>query len=287
MSLLNLGLSGCKLEKISPEIIRKYSKDNYYNSRLLKQINKQDFFIKNFYFSNIKSPLIIGINQDNDLNYFDMVYSHGLNYNQYFNTSDPIDILNFYDCLKEYIDFFININQFYSVKEFKDLIIQKLTSLTKDSEHKKIINILIRELNFLNLNDIPKSFCHGDFSMSNLLFENKYYILIDFLDSFVDTIFIDLAKLKQDLYYKWIMKINDDDSMQINIAFDFLWYKLEKDYSKFLNSDAFNLIDFINLLRIEPYIEDNKKIYLNQCLEKHQFYVNFNLTNGRSILPIS
>ena len=46
MSNLELGLSGCKIEKISDHVIRKTSKDINYNNRLLKQIDKQLEFSK-------------------------------------------------------------------------------------------------------------------------------------------------------------------------------------------------------------------------------------------------
>ena len=40
MSNLELGLSGCKIEKISDSVVRKTSKNQDYNDRLFKQINK-------------------------------------------------------------------------------------------------------------------------------------------------------------------------------------------------------------------------------------------------------
>lgn len=39
------GLSGCKLELLDNTTLRKYSSSFEYNSRLLKQVDKQFFFI--------------------------------------------------------------------------------------------------------------------------------------------------------------------------------------------------------------------------------------------------
>jgi len=67
-----LGLSGCKLEIVSDKIIRKYSSNKNYNTRLLIQIDKQNFFSENI-FTNIDTPKIIKKYED-DLVYFDMEY---------------------------------------------------------------------------------------------------------------------------------------------------------------------------------------------------------------------
>jgi hypothetical protein len=39
------GLSGCKLELLDNNTLRKYSSSPEYNSRLLKQVDKQFFFV--------------------------------------------------------------------------------------------------------------------------------------------------------------------------------------------------------------------------------------------------
>ena len=51
--------------------------------------------------------------------------------------------------------------------------------------------------NIPNLN-IYKNVCHGDLTLSNLIFKNNEIYCIDFLDSFIDSPIIDLVKLKQD-----------------------------------------------------------------------------------------
>ena len=80
--LNKLGLSGCNLEIITDNIIRKYSCGRNYNNRLNIQIDKQNFFSKNI-FSNFDTPKIIQKYEDN-LIYFDMEYIKGCNYYEYF-----------------------------------------------------------------------------------------------------------------------------------------------------------------------------------------------------------
>jgi hypothetical protein len=54
-------------------------------------------------------------------------------------------------------------------------------------------------------------------------------------------------------------------------------------FSKYTHSHAFELIDLINLLRIEPYVSKQNEKILRDCIESHQYYVNFNNSNGRII----
>ena len=54
---------------------------------------------------------------------------------------------------------------------------------------------------------VPYSFCHGDLTFANIIFHSNRLYFIDFLDSFIDSYLIDFAKLKQDLFYFWNLKI--------------------------------------------------------------------------------
>jgi thiamine kinase-like enzyme len=279
MSNLELGLSGCKIEKISDHVIRKTSKDINYNNRLLKQIDKQLEFSKTnkLFFT----PKIINVCKD-DLFYFDMEYSSGKNYSQFFDHCDIKEIKNFENVLLSYLRNNLEDGNLINKSEAEEIFINKLTQLRDNSKYKLLINNIIQNISSLNLNNIPKSFCHGDLSLSNILFD-KNFVLIDFLDSFVDTPLVDIAKLKQDLYYYWCLKTQDIQSTRIKIIFSYLWYNIDKNFSKYTHSHAFELIDLINLLRIEPYVSQQNEKILRDCIESHQYYVNFNNSNGRIV----
>ena len=63
MKKLDSGLSGCKIELVNNQLIRKYSSSTQYNSRLSKQIDKQVLF-SNFILKNIDTPKVFNIKRE-------------------------------------------------------------------------------------------------------------------------------------------------------------------------------------------------------------------------------
>ena len=41
--------------------------------------------------------------------------------------------------------------------------------------------------------ELPEGFCHGDLTLSNLLFNNDDIVIIDFLDTFLDSTIQDIV----------------------------------------------------------------------------------------------
>ena len=282
MSNLSLGLSGCKIELLSKNIIRKHSNGLKYNQRLQKQSIKQANF-NNLAFSNISSPKVLFYNSK-DLNYFDMEYCTGENVFQYFEYCSVLETQNIKNILFQYFDYLVENSFEYDNDFFKESIISKLSSLLPVSEYKDIINLIIKRYDDLNINNVKGSFCHGDLTFGNMLFAENQIYFIDFLDSFIDSYLIDFAKIKQDLFYHWIANLNDNKSLRILQIFSYYWYNISDRYHDIINSQAFDLIDFINLIRIEPYANEKNRLLLRNCIESHKYYVNFNRSNGRSII---
>ena len=279
-----LGLSGCKLEIVSDRIIRKYSSNKNYNNRLLIQIDKQNFFSKNI-FTNIDTPKIIK-KYKNDLVYFDMEYIMGCDYYSYFSSASPKQIKKIFLFFDEYFEFSIKNSHKYAPEFSKKQIKNKLISF-KQSRYYDLINFCIEYLDKIEI-DIPKSFCHGDLTVSNLLFHSKKVYLIDFLDSYIDTFLLDLIKLKQDLYYKWVLKINDVENLRISQCFNYLWDYIELEYNQYVNTDIFQVLDVINFIRIEPYLTNQKqKIILDNIIKNTKLYEKFANSHGRKIFQIS
>lgn len=138
--------------------------------------------------------------------------------------------------------------------------------------HQKVANIelknFIQALDYRFYNNfkttkIPIGFCHGDFTFSNMIFSNKI-ILIDFLDSFVETPLQDVAKLLQSLNLQWELLMDDSkrDITKIKIGYEYLRLEISSriltTYPEYLKMiDVFYMI---TLLRILPYVKE-KKIY--------------------------
>jgi serine/threonine protein kinase len=282
MSNLNIGLSGCKIELLSDNIIRKYSNGLSYNKRLHLQSIKQASF-NNLKLQNISAPKVLFYNFEN-LNYFDMEYCTGENVFQYLEYCSILEAQEIINTLFQYFDFLVQNSFNYDDDFVKKNIILKLSSLASQSEYNEIINLIIERYDELNISNVKGSFCHGDLTFGNMLFSKNEIFFIDFLDSFIDSYLIDFAKIKQDLFYHWIANLGGNKSLRILQIFSYFWYNISDRYYDIINSQAFDLIDFINLLRIEPYANEKNRLLLRNCIESHKYYVNFNCSNGRSII---
>jgi hypothetical protein len=132
-----------------------------------------------------------------------------------------------------------------------------------------------------------ESDCHGDFTLSNMIYFNSNIYLLDFLDSYINTPIIDIVKIKQDLYYHWSLnmldKYNDTEIYKIKQVSMFIWDKISKNYIDLIETKDFKIIESINFLRIEPYIKDEMKLLLDESIKKLDLYEEFNNTNGWKI----
>ena len=107
---------------------------------------------------------------------------------------------------------------------------------------------------------MPIGVCHGDLTLSNILFTDSGYHFIDFLDSFIETPIQDVVKLRQDTKYAWSLmmytgKYNDVHIKMIFEYIDNIIYKYIKkhDWYKY-----YSVLQYINILRIVPYVKEEK-----------------------------
>ena len=210
----------------------------------------------------------------------------GCDYYEYFSVTSSTGIQKIFNFLDEYFEFLIYNSHQYKEEVVKDKIKNKLLSF-KNEQYTSLIQFVLNYLNDINL-DVKKSFCHGDLTISNILFHPKKIYLIDFLDSYLDTFLLDLVKLKQDLYYHWILEINKSKNLRIVQCFNIVWNYIETKYAKYLNTDTFYILELINFLRIEPYLtNNNQRIILNNIIKKTFLYGEFARSHGREIHKIS
>jgi hypothetical protein len=274
---MNKGLSGSNIELIDDYTVRKKSN----NPRLFYQCMKQIGYSEDKTYLNIKTPDVRdwSWNKDHTEFHFDMDYIPASSFKEYFLSANKSDLDNFYDDLDQYLYFIINFDE-YPVQNYQVLIVQKLVALL-DSDYKEFIQYLINTLQTKTVM-LPYTPCHGDLTLSNILFKDGKHYFIDFLDSHIDTYYYDLSKLKQDLYYKWSLQVENIDSLKTEQCIDYLWKKLYHSYGDIFNSKEFQFIDALTLLRIEPYTKDNHtKIILKNCIEKLKLYEEFINTISR------
>ena len=120
---------------------------------------------------------------------------------------------------------------------------------------------------------LPLGICHGDLTLSNIMFsitENSIG-LIDFLDSFLDSPLIDIAKLRQDTLAHWtsFRYLETHDKGKICILDSWMNTIISDAFKQQINSFEFWLIEMLNYLRIAPYVTyENDHIYLSKIIQR-------------------
>jgi len=278
MSNLKSGLSGCKLELLDNSSLRKYSSSMEYNSRLSSQIEKQKLF-SNFILKNIDTPKIYNVNQD-ELYHFDMEYIYGESFYDYFMTSTIFDIEFVIQSLVEYFNFFSSNIRCINVQ---DQVLLKLYSLQNKTNYKEYLSFLYSYVKNTEI-IVPKTFCHGDLTFANIIFHKNRLFFIDFLDSYIDSFYCDLVKLKQELYYFWNLRVQNKMNLRMVQIYKKIWDTLSCKYEKSIQTDEFEILDVMNTLRLEPYLtNDNQRFILNKMVTSTKLYEKFNSSNGREI----
>jgi thiamine kinase-like enzyme len=281
MTNLNSGLSGCKIELIDNHTIKKFSSGENYNKRLLQQCDKQMFFSKKT-LKAVQVPKVFNVRKE-DLYSFEMEYVTGQSFDQFFSFCGIDDVNFVIESLIEYFDCIFESAKMYSSEESKIKILKKLESLEEKTKYQDLISWLKCLIEIEDLS-MPKSFCHGDLTFTNVIFSGKRIYLIDFLDSYLDTPLIDLVKLKQDLFYYWSLEIQQLDNLRIRQSYNKIWTTIKDVYRNYIDTTSFDVLDLINTLRIEPYLtNDYQRSILNSIIKRSEIYENFNCSYGGTI----
>lgn len=259
------GNSGCKVllcqkEESQQKYVRKISACKEYNDRLHTQMLKQLNF--NSFNPEVKTPFIIKDGYIGECFYFDMEYIQGKLLSECINDLDHITI-------SPYIQ--MTVNYLLSIQS-KDLIFED-ASQKIHNKLQKLSNVIDKKytkyLKLIENTDwslTPVSKCHGDFTLENLIISNGNLYLIDFLDSFLESPLMDVAKLLFDLRYFWSKRRSRTNSKSIikNIHMENVITNSEV-YAA--NKKKINSLLILSILRILPYTRSQQTItYLEECL---------------------
>jgi len=278
MKNLEIGLSGCKLELIGSNVLRKHSSSQSYNKRLELQVKKQELFSTQVY-RNVETPKVLGKGDS----YFDMEYVTGRSFDEYFSVCSVNDIDFVFDSLCGYFDGLISNAQYYQPEVSKKRLLDKINSLETHTNHLTDLYHIRQMVSSITMK-IPQTFCHGDLTFTNIIFNKNRLYYIDFLDCFIDSFLCDLIKLKQDLYYHWSLDVQEVKSLRIRQIYSFLWRKLEKRYYKYVDTIEFNVLDILNTLRLEPYLtNDDQRLIIKRMLKCSSLYGNVNCSDGGEV----
>ena len=151
------------------------------------------------------------------------------------------------------------------------LNIRKNELLINDKDINELIIFYQKYVFNFNLNCImPVGICHGDMTLSNMIFNDNEVYLIDFLDSFIETPLMDIVKLRQDTKYNWsYLLINDNKN---NLVFENSksnFYKIDCEIVDYYSQQEFYknnylIFQILNFLRIFQYA---KKDYIIKYLK--------------------
>ena len=275
---LETGLSGCKLELIGSNTLRKHSSSLSYNKRLELQVKKQELF-SNQVFRNVETPKVLR----KEDSYFDMEYVTGRSFDEYFSVCSVSDIDFVFDSLCGYFDGLISHSQYYQPEVSKKRLLDKINSLETHTRHLTDLYHIRQMVSSITMK-IPQTFCHGDLTFTNIIFNKNRLYYIDFLDCFIDSFLCDLVKLKQDLYYHWSLDVQGIKNLRIRQIYSFLWRKLEERYSQYVETIEFDVLDVLNTLRIEPYLtNEDQRLIIKRMLKCSSLYGNVNCSDGREV----
>ena len=248
------GHSGCQL-LMRGNTVRKISKSEKYNDRLRLQCEKQRHFVGNETID-IPKTSDIGILEESNLFYFDMEYVEGLKFSEYILEYDMSSLKK---KTSEILKFILKNIQEKNIDNSKEKLLDKLLSMKVNRD---VIFDRLKEVIESENIVIPEGYCHGDMTFENILVEKRIY-LIDFLDSYIDSPLIDLAKLRQEFNVHWSYRytgISGSLSAKLNALSTFVQEEISHELSvETLRS--LDILEIINLYRILPYTSEVETYY--------------------------
>lgn len=268
------GNSGCKINILDDKII-KATTDSDGNSRLKIQCEKQSSFKSNIF----KAPSVYesGINEKGNY-FFIMEYIRYKTFDKIFNTATK----NYLDLVVEKLVSFVigNINHDINVNVIvndvdRNILLSKYETTKNNIRVQKNIDISYLDRIFYSLEStlrIPIGYCHGDLTFSNLLFEGDDIIVLDFLDTYLDSPLQDIVKIRQDTKYYWSTRMLDSkfDKIKLEQCLNYIDKKIHHEFSKYdFYNKYYNVFQIMNLLRIVPYCDnDNNVKFLMSKIDK-------------------
>jgi hypothetical protein len=122
--------------------------------------------------------------------------------------------------------------------------------------------------NLPSLLEFPVGRCHGDLTLENIIY-NSYdgIVLIDFIDTFLESPLQDVAKINQDLIFGWSAR-NTSASFQVkSTLFAVASYPAYASQLFTLYPEQIKILTLFSLIRILPYLRDaNTEQWLNKNL---------------------
>lgn len=279
------GHSGCSINIIERDrqlLLSKSCIDAGYAPRLIKQADKQQKFFEAG-FERVQTPLIHSVEQHGNTCTVIMDYIHSLNFVEFLDTAGFEKIERFSQQLVQFIEWEIQRSEMLKLPEatvtdkFSD-VAGKIAEVYHDNE--EILLLLARsEPVFAGSGElcIPVGQCHGDLTLSNIIFNHDRIFLVDFLDSFIESPLIDMVKLRQDTALGWsyLMYGKNYDKVRHQITMQWFDQVLEHHFMQYgWYVKYYSDFQLLNLLRIlqyakEPGVTAFLKTSISKILDHH------------------
>jgi phosphotransferase family enzyme len=251
------GHSGCQVflcERKDSRFVKKIAGTPEYFRRLERQMIKQ----REFAHPHIKKPAVFESGVENDRFYFTMEYVNGVQLSTYISRSTVRD----FDPLIDRLLRFVRSNICEAAANFTAPINEKLSSIS--STNRLSIDRLVQYCRAFDWGAIPTGYCHGDFSFENILVHQSDLYLIDFLDSFIETPYLDLSKLLLDVLVFWSWRSEKRRPIIKNAYV----YDLVLSQMNSREIEIVRRLLVLDLLRILPYARTNgNALFVQDALE--------------------
>lgn len=253
--MLVKGNSGFGVELVDELTVRK-SITGAGAPRLKKQIEKQIDFHGRFHSGSIRVPRIIQTAAIDDSYHADMEFIAAKDFVQFLSEADRQGLDDFLVVIGEFIDTNLASSQ---RAEVSGLIQTKLAEL----KTKGVPESFIAAAQSLCCHPVwvPAGRCHGDLTLSNMLFKNGQLYLIDFLDCFVESPLQDIVKLRQDTFFGWSLVLYQAEFNwpRVQIALRYLDQKIATRFNCHdWYQQHYGLFQLVNLMRVLPYCAESK-----------------------------
>lgn len=271
------GHSGCQIDVVDEDgkvIVYKSTVDPGYLERLALQAEKQ-IRASDVGFANIKVPKIYSVERLESRTVIKMQYVYSKNFMEYFDNAgfEQVDYLT--DALEDFIDYEVRHCRMTEVGS--DIFVIKFNGIKhkmsqyQDPDIKCLLERCFHVFDTMGNITVPVGVCHGDLTLSNLLFNGNNFYLIDFLDSFLESPLQDIVKIRQDTAFGWsrLMYTRPYDKIRFNLICSHLDRELDKRFrEKYIwYGKYYDVLQLMNMLRILPYAKDEKVIvYLKEII---------------------
>jgi len=294
------GHSGCSIDIVRQDkklIIEKGTRDPKYVERLYQQALKQQKASETK-FQFIRIPEILNITKSDKEMVMQMEYVYSKNFVDYFENAGFEQVNYFVKAIDIFLQSEIDRSPMTEVPasvvldKWEDVKLKTTTNaFTKDRAD--VREVLRRSeiafqtiLNPSNLSTplvpshtpsipsltLPLGVCHGDLTLSNILFNGNNYFLIDFLDSFIESPLLDMVKMRQDTAHRWspLMYEGEYDKTRFNIIASKIDEELNRLFSRYnWYVKYYDLFQLMNLLRVLQYGHEEKVVvYLCEEISK-------------------